>query len=293
MTLGRSVTIWVVAAASMLLGASRGPTYVGVLEPPRPQSQRFHVRVAFRFADGRWSAMPHEAADEDGLARLTAIYPAQMSWTIALHGKKLGEVSSVRPANYASYAQVGLEDLTAGSITPEIAEVAAAFETWMGTSRYRPLLAVSEPNYHDPDGWATFDVAPAMRKQAIAAFRGEIALDLNCDGKTTRNYPDSAIQVVGKPYRSRRGDVLIAMRPDPLLNRCDGSAGEEWQSVWFHLKDDQLRWIGNSLTILEIGDYGGAGSAEVLFHYDGYDRDGYVLFDPRADSITEFSWSYH
>jgi hypothetical protein len=26
---------------------------------------------------------------------------------------------------------------------------------------------------------------------------------------------------------------------------------------------------------------------------DGYDRDGYLLFDPRDDSKTDFSWIYH
>lgn len=132
-----------------------------------------------------------------------------------------------------------------------------------------------------------------MRKQVVAAFRRESALDMNCNGKTTRDYPDSAIRVYGKPYRSKLGDVLIAMRPDPRLNRCDGPAGDEWQSVWFHLKGDNFRRIGNSLTILDISDYNGDGTAKILFQYDGYNRDGYVLFDPRDDSKTEFSWSYH
>lgn len=237
--------------------------------------------------------MPHDPDDKDALAKLAAMFPRQVSWTIALHGKKLGEVSSVRPPGYSRYSEIGLEDLTASSDAPRVRDDAAAFTTWMGAARYRPLLAISEPYYHDPDQWAPFDAPAAIRKQALAAFRHAIALDLNCDGRPTRSYPDSAIQTYGKPYRSRRGDVLIAMRPDPRRNRCDGPAGDEWQSVWFHLQGDNVRWIGNALTLLDIGDYNGAGVAEILFQYDGYDRDGYLLLDLRDQSKTEFSWSYH
>src|SRR5208282_5325516 len=290
-------TLLICIAASGVLDAARSKVYVGILEPPleqvRGQSRQCHVRVAFRFQDGRWSAMPHDAADEGALAKLAAMFPRQVSWTIALHGKKIGELGSVRPSGYSRYSDVGLEDLTTGSDPPRVRDGAAAFATWMGAARYRPLLAISEPYYHDPDQWALFDAPAVMRKQALAAFRHAIALDLNCNGRATRSYPDSAIQTYGKPYRSRRGDVLIAMRPDPRRNRCEGPAGDEWQSVWFHLKGDNFRWIGNGLTLLDIGDYNGDGVAKILFQYDGYDRDGYLLLDLRDESKTEFSWSYH
>jgi hypothetical protein len=293
MTPGR-LTIWIAAFSTVLLGAARAPIYVGVLEAPVDDARGdFHVRVAFRFEDGQWSAMPHGVADQDALAKLAAKFPRQVSWTIALHGKRLGQLSTTRPLAYSLYADVGLEDLAPSSKPPAIQEGAAAFATWMGAARYRPLLAISEPNYDDPDHWAPYDAPPAMRKQALAAFRRKIALDPNCDGKSTRSYPDSAIQIYGTPHRSTRGDVLIAMRPDPRLNRCDGPAGDEWQSVWFHSRGDNYHWIGNSLTLLDIGDYNGDGGAKILFQYDGYNRDGYLLLDPRDDSRIEFSWSYH
>jgi hypothetical protein len=44
---------------------------------------------------------------------------------------------------------------------------------------------------------------------------------------------------------------------------------------------------------LDVGDYTGEGTSEILFQYDGYNRDGYVLLDPRDDSKNEFAWSYH
>ncbi|MGD0120918.1 MAG: hypothetical protein ABSD30_22850 [Candidatus Binatus sp.] len=229
---------------------------------------------------------------DDVLGKLSAKNPVQVSWTIALHGKKLGHVSTVRSAAYSRLMDVGLEDLTADSKPPAIPNPAGAFAMWMGAPNYRPLLAIAEPNYHDPDDWKPFDVPASMRKQAIAAFRREIELAM-CDGKSTQSYPDSAILIYGKPYRSKRGDVLIAMRADPRLNRCEGPPGDEWQSVWFQIKGDRLRRIGNSLTMIDIGDYNGDGASKVLFQYDGYNQDGYVLFDPRDDSKLEFSWTYH
>jgi hypothetical protein len=280
-------------AATMLLGAGRAPIYVGVLEPPLdPSKGQFHVRVAFRFHDQQWSAMPdHDESNEP--LKLVAKFPTKLSWTIALHGKKLGEINSLRPPGYGS-SDVGLEDLVPGSTPPAIEDEAATFKNWMGSPADRPLVAISAPNFQDPDQWAPFEVPPAMRAQAMAAFKQKIALNITCDGKLTRAYPDSAIQTYGKAYRSISGDVLIAMRPDPRFWRCgEGPKGDEWQSVWFHSRGDTFRWIGNGLTLLDIGDYNGEGTAEILFQYDGYNRDGYVLLDPRDDSKNEFSWSYH
>ncbi len=108
MARGRSTTIWIAAiwiaaTASMLLGAKPTPTnvpvpiYLGVLEPPVDQAKgQFHVRVAFRYHDQQWSAMPDQDKDHDAL-KLAAKFPLQVSWTIALNGKKLGEVTSLRP----------------------------------------------------------------------------------------------------------------------------------------------------------------------------------------------------
>jgi hypothetical protein len=273
----------------MLLGAARAPIYLGVLEAPIGKSQEFPVRVAFRFAAGRWEVMP----TDDVLEKLAKKNSAQVSWTIALHGKKLGHVTSVRSAPHSYHSYLGFENLTLDSKPPAVPDAAGAFATWMGAPSYRPLPAISEPNYHDPDDWKPFVLPASTRKQAFAAFRREIALDMNCDGKSTRSYADSAIRIYGKPYKSKRGDILIAMRPDPRLNRCDGPPGDEWQSVWFTVKGDDFRRIGDSLTILDIGDYSGEGASKVLFQYDGYNRDGYVLFEPRDDASIEYSWFYH
>src|SRR5260370_40725673 len=123
---------------------------------------------------------------------------------------------------------------------------AGAVAAWGGTGADRAVVAASKPNYQDPDQWAPFDPPAAIRKQAATAFKQKITLDLNCDGKPTRAYPDSAILAYGKAYRSMSGDVLIAMNLDPRFKRCgDRAKDDEWKSVLFNMKGDKLRWIGN------------------------------------------------
>lgn len=288
----------VVPIAPLAVAGTQGqtPIYLGVLEAPHANSDEpsnnFHVRIAFRFRNGRWAAMPHDAADEEALAKLAANYPPRVAWTIVLHGQRLGEVTGMRPRRYSRYSDIGLEELASGSDAPKIPQGAETFGTWLGEPRYRPLIAISTPTYDDPDKWSTFAAPAALMKQARAAFKQTVALDFDCNGRATRDYRDSAIELYSKPYRSKSGDVLIAMRPDPKLNRCEGPAGDEWQSVWFQVKAGKFRWLGNGLTLIDVGAFGRDGASEIVFQSGGYDRDGYVLLNPRDDSKIEFSWSY-
>ncbi|MGO9606490.1 MAG: hypothetical protein ACLQAT_24385 [Candidatus Binataceae bacterium] len=187
---------------------------------------------------------------------------------------------------------VGIQDLTAGSKPPPIRVNPGSFTTWMGDSPFRPLVALSQPNYGDADQWKPIVLPAALAKKARTAFREALALDLNCDDKPSRNYPDRYIQTLHPAYRSARGDILLALRADPTKNRCGESYGE-WQSAWFLMKGGAFAWIGSGLTLLDIGDYGGEGSAAVVFQSNAYDRDGYLLLDPRDGSKVEYSWSYH
>jgi hypothetical protein len=63
---------------------------VGVLEPPLdPSKGQFHVRVAFRFHDQQWSAMPdHDESNEP--LKLVAKFPTKRH--LAVRGRR-----SIRP----------------------------------------------------------------------------------------------------------------------------------------------------------------------------------------------------
>jgi len=234
--LKKLLVICVVIGRLGSLAAAQVPIYLGVLEPPQPRArgpwQQFHIRIAFRFQDGHWAAMPHNPEDEEALAKVASMYPAQVSWTVALNGRKVGSVRSFRALICSRYMDVGIEKLIAGSNPPKVTTAAESFETWMGDSPFRPLVVVSEPNYKDTEWSALNELPEALQKQARGAFRKGIALNPNCNGKPTHNYPDKYIQPLGPAYRSASGDILLALRADPAQSSCGETYGE-WQSAWF------------------------------------------------------------
>ena len=280
------------AFGQALLFSQDSPIYLGVLEPrvsDGPDPAPFHVRVIFQFQNGRWSAMPHEAGDEEALAKLSKLYPARVSWTVAFDGKKAGAVESVQ-RSFTSYGEVGIEDLTGDSNPPEITDDAEAFATWVGTSRFRPLIAISRPNLADPDRWKPFRPAPELGGQAHAAFRKAVPI-LRCEDQAVP-YADDDILLLDKGYRSGAGDVLLALRAAPSNDRCESNE-DAWDSVWFLLTRGAFHFVGTALTLLDAGDYDGDGISEIVFQTSGYNRDGYVLFHPGNKASLEFGWSYH
>lgn len=258
--------------AVCLLYAADQPLYVGVLEHPPETSTRPHIRVAFQFVNGNWSAIPHEAADVDALAAVQKFFPDHVSWTVALDGKKLGAVDS-HSLEVRLYKDVGVHELMPESKVPTVRDTAKAFVTWMGASPYRPLVVISQPNYADPDRWKPFRPAAALGKQARAAFR-------SAPEAPASSYPDSDIYLQPKGYRSSGGDSVIELR----LRAAQ---------AWFLVKNAVVYWIGNSLTLLDAGDYDGDGVSELLFQKSRYNHDGYLLFHVRDQSKQEFDWSYH
>jgi hypothetical protein len=255
---------------------AQAPVYVGVLEPPSDARGTFRIRVAFRFQDGHWGAMPHDAPDLDSLAAISKLYPRSIAWTVAFDGKKAGTLNGLAPANWERYADVGIEELTAGAKPPAVRAGAAAFATWMGVPAFRPLVTISQPSYGDPDRWKPFRPAAELGR----------AIALN---PRYKNLPAQSIWLLPKGYRSSRGDVLLAVRADEK-NERDGGYRE---SDWFLLRNGAFHFVGNELTLLDAGDYDGDGTSEVIFQQSGENRDGYVLLHVSDVSTNEFSWSYH
>ena len=288
----RTIAVWLsVSIAPGVSFSQESPLYLGVLEPRVTDSSDpapFHVRIVFRFQSGRWSAMPHQADDEEALAKLSKLYPAKVSWTVAFDGKKVGAAESVQ-RTYASYGQVGTEDLTPDSTAPEITDGAEAFATWLGVSQFRPLVAISRPNFTDPDHWKPFRPPPEIGTQAHAAFHRAVPV-LRCEDQEVP-YTDDDILLLDNGYRSGAGDVLLALRATPSNDHCESNE-DAWDSVWFLLARGTFHFVGTGLTLLDAGDYDGDGISEIVFQSSGYNRDGYVLFHPGTKAKVEFGWSY-
>jgi hypothetical protein len=304
---GCGIACLVAVAAALLSGAvgarvpARGqpPIYLGVLAPVfvdggADQVQALRVRVAFRFLDGRWEAMPFRATDIQPTQGVRDQYPAALVWTVVFDGRSLGEIRTTRPPSAVralDSAWVAVMDLIPGSKPPLVEGGARSFETWNGPLRVRPLVVVSQPNYVDPDQWKPSQPAPGLLAQGRAAFHKAIDLRLDCGANPTSVYPDEFVQFV-RAYRSSRGDALLAFRADPEKNHCYFNY-DEWDSVWFYVRNGEFHLLGTGLTLIDEGDYDGDGTSEVILQKSGYNRDGYVLVHLPDASTKTFIWSYH
>src|SRR5258708_5089784 len=123
--------------AGLVYGQS-APLYLGVLEAGGEGTVRKNenvlsrpdVRVAFRFEDGTWTAMPHSADNPQDLESLVNAYPGSISWLLALDGKRIGSVKGDRPGKFGRYSEVGIQFLAEHEIFPRIRSGSNAFYVW-------------------------------------------------------------------------------------------------------------------------------------------------------------------
>jgi hypothetical protein len=238
------------------------PLYLGVLESGRAG---LHVRVAFEFRQGRWTSMPQDDADSRNI-----------SWTVALDGKKLGELSTRG------------KDLVPGSRPPQLRQGAGEFENWMERPPFRPLVLISQPNFHDPDQWKPFRPPPGLLLAARSAFI-QLKAPATCQGERVEILPERDLRLVQKAYRSAKGAILAALQFEAPKEAGDLGC----ETIWFFRKDGQFHYIGAGLTLLDAGDYDAGGSSEVIFFKSGYNQDGYVLLNTQDASTQSHLWSYH
>ena len=287
--------------AGLVCGQSARPLYLGVLEAGGLGTVRNNenalsrpdVRVAFRFENGGWMAMPHEAAYPQALESLISAYPETVSWLLALDGRRVGSVKGDRPGKFGRYSEVGIQFLAIRETFPRIRAGRKAFYVWGGTPGFRPLVAISRPNYADPDHWKPFHPTPDIARQAYSLFRALIGIPLDCKSEILRHdYPDELIRTVGKAYRSAKGDILLELGTS---HTCDpNGVGEDWQDpIYFLLRSGAVTYVGKNLTLVDAGDYDRDGTSEVVFQYSGDNRDGYLLLHNHLTSVAEFTWNYH
>jgi hypothetical protein len=225
--------------------------------------------------------------------QLMEAYPLALSWTLAIDGRRVGTVQSYRPEEFFYRHDVGIQLLTSSQKFPQIHKNRKEFESWMGTPVFRPIVAVSQPNYSDPDRWKPFYLTPEIARKAYSSFRSVVGIQVDCGIETIRHdYSDKLILPRKKAYRSANGDILLELGTSHTCN--PGGPREEWEDpVWFLLHDGTARDIGRSLTLVDAGDYDGDGTSEVVFQYAGYNRDGYVLLHNHLTQVAQFTWGYH
>lgn len=58
-------------------------------------------------------------------------------------------------------------------------------------------------------------------------------------------------------------------------------------------EDEFFDDINSFAFLVDAGDYDGDGKSEILFWFERYNRDGYVLFYDKCSKFDEFTWPYH
>src|SRR6185369_8839327 len=101
---------------------------------------------------------------------------------------------------------VGLQEISAHQQIPAIGAKSRKFGGFTEAEVHRPLVAISRPNFLDPDSWKPTPIQPDLVKLVRSEFRKKFPRVQNCVNEESEpkdwNYPDVEIRVRG--YRSLR-----------------------------------------------------------------------------------------
>lgn len=276
-------------------GDSSDKIYVGVLDDAREEmvnwkagvAQERIVRPAFEKTAIGWKGI-----DASSL-------PARMSWTVAFDGKNLGSVDT-QAGSDEDFTPVQ-KILTPASSVPVIGSASQQFAGLMAagpTKVRRPLMAVSKPYFHDPDGWKRTKVPDEIAGLVRTAFRREYPKVDRCKDeevvKRNWRFPDSAL-VFPIAYASNKHSFLLMASLNAgdcgWVDQEDDPLSEPW---FFVSENGTVRRIGSFMSLLDAGDYDNDGKSEVVFSLSqGENTDGFVLFDASFEKKTSLLWHYH
>ena len=281
-----------IGASGTMAAGSDTPIFVGIFEDIEPGNlspgmAKPHVRVAFQYRSGTWAPM-------------AGGYPGAVTWTVVLDGKRIGSIAS-RQGPHPVYlgGDVGIQEITTGAASiPRVRKGAAGFSYTGNNARTRPLLLVSAPRFHDPDGWKPTALSADEKQVAIQRFRKRVPSLEQCndpDGVQVHLVPYLDDEIVfAKAYRSKDGRVLFGESLSSERSKCDFFDDPTFFDYWFMLKDGVVQFLDTQMTPLEAADIEGTGRSQWVFQTSrGEDRDGYELFYDDFSKNVSFSWEYH
>ncbi len=185
--------------------------YVGILDDAREEmvnwklgmAQERVIRPAFEKTKSGWMQVESSSL------------PVHVNWTVAFDGRNLGHGKSQADSQRQFSLTPAHTILTAAAAIPTVGAPSQQFAGIMGngpTKLRRPLIAVSQPNFRDPDGWKrttlTNEVGAIVRK----AFRRQYPHVDRCkDEQIVEHdwkFPDSAL-TFPVAYASNKTSFLV------------------------------------------------------------------------------------
>jgi hypothetical protein len=256
------------------------------------------VRVLFQEGGGDWQPFRSECRDPACLKATTAQYPEEVTWTIAFDGKNLGQVNTRRPSEYKFSADVGLEEITSIGSVPTVGKRSKNYSGFAETDVYRPLVAISEPNFADPERWKPVTLSSEMVAALRQQFRNKFANVSNCANPDENvlkpwQYAEHDI-AIGKAYGSQKGWFVAEMKLTEY--RCDGplDGSGPFVAQWYVVDPaGTIRFLDSGMWLVDAGDYDGDGKSELVFAIDRYDIGGYELFYDEFRKHAVFRFFYH
>ncbi len=275
---------------------------LGILEdnPGRYQgdSNFRAVRAVFRKDVEEWRAFQSSCPDQPCLKTLVADYPREINWTITFDGKSLGEVRTRAPQEFKHYADIGLEEIAGGGQVPSVGKPSLNNAGYGGGDVLRPLVAVSAPNYLDPDLWKPAKLPAEMVAAARREFRKKFAKATNCNNpdenkQRSWQYRDEDISV-NKAYASQTHWSLVELKLTGW--RCDGPEddGGPFDGHWYVMEPGgAIRFLDTGMWLVDAGDYDNDGKSEVIFAIVGDDIGGYKIFYDDFKKQASFKYIFH
>lgn len=289
-----AILIWGIAP-----GASKSNLTLGVLEDVpvgNEEAKGRFVRVIFRKAGSDWVPYKNDCRDQTCLKTAVLEYPQEMRWTIAFDGKNLGHITSHAPNDFETYWRVGQQEITSKELVPTVGERSEEFGGFLDAKVYRPLVAVSEPNFNDPEGWKPGHLSPEIVAKLQHSFHKQFPKLCTSpkDSSTlvAYRYKDTDIKLL-KSYAAKTAWFLARLHLQ-AIDCNDKEAGFDIDDPWFAVDPKgAVRYLGSGMRLVDAGDYDNDGKSELLFSISQYNRGGYRIFYKEFAKQAEFVFSYH
>ena len=156
------------------------------------------VRAVFKKIGADWQALPTRTSSYHDLETLPTSYPREMTWSVAFDGRNLGAITSRTPPRFKFYSEIGIEQITSDGPIPTAGKRSAEYGGFTGTPAYRPLVAISQPNFSDPEQWKLGQLSSTLIASVRQQFRSKFPKATNCKN------PD---ENVPRPWRYRDEDI--------------------------------------------------------------------------------------